>query len=433
MKLITFLIFITLLLNNLYAQTKPLSQWDVGTQMADGDILFYTDVSDKSSSSNGTSKRVNIEIIKAYFFSGNETINADWAFLKALKLAELSSTTIENGIFVNSANGRLALYSGGVLYNLAYTNDLDTFNVSDTTDLSYQSRVNNYSASHFVADLRGTFNGSFRPPERENIGAAGSYYIREHPTEEFTYELYYVPKSGEEDKVALESWVQENYGASGGTWKTNANQTGLIGDKEIIVGTFELSSSSSRLDFNGGAGLDFTDEGGRLGVPFTTNFNFAAVGGQPGTYYIGYETSTEQLIFLDKERDNIYQFVFKSDLIEAIAEVLKWGDPIDIPSDTLDISLGSRFYIDDNNDLFGGGGGTLYVVGTSTDKKTVEVVIEDGAKINLIHDVDNNATINFPKGVTQLSVSGGTGYKSFPIKLINLADKWVAGDGLEWN
>lgn len=248
MKLVKYFLAIIFISTAVFAQDgKPLSQWTAGSELAAGDLFFYTDVSDPTSGEAGTSKRIAFEVILANILSGNYSITGERSFTKAIGLPSLTNTTVANGFFLNSSVGRPAFRGAdGTINNLVTTTDLNPFSLGDSSDVFFKSANNDVSGTNTYTGVEDYKNAVVYIPRVfgsiPDFSSGGTSQLIWSDEDSL---FHYSAKNTENDKWHLKipslKYLQDRgFGSSGGWIPTTGSISSVNVNVSASAGTWTL-------------------------------------------------------------------------------------------------------------------------------------------------------------------------------------------------
>jgi hypothetical protein len=196
----------------------------------------------------------------------------------------------------------------------------------------------------------------------------------------------------------------------------DGTQTGLSSSLTWSSGTI----TPNKLSFGG------NDAGKSLILPKDKN---RVVSEETGSILFDYNATDNLLV-----HDGADWVTFPNET--AVAEIIKddfidWSVPVKITTDTLDYSLGSRFYIDETNPYFVEDSitvpvhGKLYLKNSNSVYKPVQVLVYDEAAVTSIFDNGVGHYVRFPDGVTEVSCSDDDGFVTFSIEVADATHRYL--------
>jgi len=344
MKFIIILIVIIAFVNCASAQT-PLSQWSEGSELSNLDWIFFTDVSDKTSGPNGTSKKVMLEILKAFLLSGDLNFTGTSKFDGNLRLPPLSNSFNAPGYVYQDGSDlyfRRATWNGaGYDYSwqkILLKVDADATYSVDTTSVSLDE---SYMTLNTNQDVNSVKNFFARINFHDKVVIEGGSSL---PTNNDEANRIFIKSSGDDPGVyytnSNNSWT---YGGGSGS-------SGLP-----ITGSYSGITSSLTWTQNGiryvTTSTGTSSSSVHAGMPVYTslpsastmyNGDFANVAGQIDTDGSGEEL--HGIYFLYTDADYFRHWGFAPDL-EKVQRMIKATLGSDAPVyhnnsiDTLDFSI----------------------------------------------------------------------------------------------
>lgn len=213
-----------------------------------GDEVFYPHMTSLGSTSwimvndDGQTKVISGTALASYLGAGSTLLSANnpWTGInthtKALGLASLASSTVNNSIFINSANGRLAVNTSAGLQNLATLDDLIPYDLGSTDDFFLKSASNTVTGSTTLGETFWSYGSNVVPPQMASAPVLGGLRLKIDPSDATKIVYSTTTKSGVEEIFLTREKAATLYGASGSNWNTTTDQYGLLGIKTITGG-----------------------------------------------------------------------------------------------------------------------------------------------------------------------------------------------------
>jgi len=389
-KIITIIIFLSSLLINAQSYPGDPSEYTKLTNEPADKQKTYIEVYDYSDPNNPKIYIYSYEkFAELLGVSGDQSIDGTYSFLNAIQLAELASTTTNNGIFINTSTGQIAQYKNGAIINYATTNDLVQHGLVDSNHVVYDNANDTLFATYLVTGIFDIRNGVWYMPYSSSLLSDSlSGNMRFYFSDQDSL-LHLNAKNSDNDKYRVDfvtkAWIdKQGFGSANlSYWLANGDQSGLQGEKKISTGKIRYTSSAT----------GFSSSNARSGIVSVTSLpnitdadvyvgDVFSLGGQNDTDGSGLQLNSLYVVGLDQDYNKFWiKFIDEEKVKRLDAKILSSNAPTTFSQSTDTLDFSNKNYI---AGIYGAQGAqTIDVINYSSGWVSFTIYSQDAVTINI--------------------------------------------------